>query len=84
MISISYIEQTQDNLFHGKHNDTYNFVPISYNEQIQGNLFSWKTLWLLYHVMKQCQVINFHGQTSDAYVTCHVMFERCKEVYVHG
>jgi len=23
MISISYIEQTQGSLFHGKHNDTY-------------------------------------------------------------
>jgi hypothetical protein len=36
-------------------------------EQMWGGLFSSITSWLLSHVMKECQVTKFHGQTSDAY-----------------
>jgi len=41
--------------------------PMAYTEQVQDSLFLWKTSWLLYHAMKECQVDNFHGLDSDTY-----------------
>ena len=42
-------------------------TPIPCNEERSGSLFSWKTSRLSSHAMKECEVANFHGQTSDAY-----------------
>ena len=42
-------------------------TPVSYIEQMLGSLFSWKTSGLLSNVTKECEVANFHEQTSDGY-----------------
>jgi hypothetical protein len=47
--------------------------PRSYTEQIQDSLFSWKISRHLYHVMKECQVANFHMQTFDPYAYAWTM-----------
>jgi hypothetical protein len=41
--------------------------PMSYIGQTQGSLYLWETSWLLFHAMKKGQVVNCHGQASDAY-----------------
>ena len=41
--------------------------PVSDIEQMYGSLFLWKMSWLLSHAMKEWEVANFHGQTSDVY-----------------
>jgi hypothetical protein len=69
--------------FHGILHDSYTMQwrnvmdntlkPMSYTEQMEGSLFSWETSWNLYHVLKECQVANFHGQASDAYADVWMM-----------
>jgi hypothetical protein len=96
--------------FHGILHDSYTMQwrnvmdntlkPMSYTEQMEGSLFSWETSWNLYHVLKECQVANFHGQASDAYADVWMMqgslfswitlwnlchtLNRCKVTYFHG
>ena len=36
-------------------------MHMSYNAQMHGSWFSWQTLWLIYHVMNNCQVANFRN-----------------------
>ena len=38
--------------------------------KMYGSLFSWKTLWLIYHVMKEYQVANFLLVVGKYHVPC--------------
>ena len=40
---------------------------MSYAQQVHGSLFSWRTSRLIYQTIKECQVANFHAQSSDGY-----------------
>ena len=64
------------------------------------SLFLWKTSWLLSNASKECEVANFHGQTSDVYAYVWMVqgslfswitrsnlchtLNRCKVAYFHG